>query len=223
MLTALDESLHHQAPLTFDHVHSTDHRFYDRQLMGGFRPDGEVAFLAGITTFKNMNVIEGFVMVQARSSRQYNVRLTKQYRKHRRDQVDRSCVPSRDRIQKLGRFKSSKNGGRGAPQPVGQHETATGMKQRSGMKHHVIRTNLRQVHGCVITNGSIAHLCMLGGFQPAGCARGVYRENNVVGFGGNVHIRARRGRGSTGCRRRPGRACRRRALRGSGTSRRCGR
>jgi len=80
MLTALDESLHHQAPLTFDHVHSTDHRFYDRQLMGGFRPDGEVAFLAGITTFKNMNVIEGFVMVQARSSRQYNVRLTKQLR-----------------------------------------------------------------------------------------------------------------------------------------------
>jgi hypothetical protein len=80
MLTALDETLHHQAPLTFDHVDTTDHRFYDRQLMGGFRPDGEIAFLAGITLFKNMNVIEGFLMVQARSERQYNVRLTRQLR-----------------------------------------------------------------------------------------------------------------------------------------------
>lgn len=80
MLTPLDETLHHQAPLTFDHVHTTDHRFYDRQLMGGFRADGEIAFLAGITIFKNMNVIEGFAMVQARSQKQYNVRLTRQLR-----------------------------------------------------------------------------------------------------------------------------------------------
>lgn len=80
MLTPLDETLHHQAPLTFDHVHSTDHRFYDRQLMGGFRADGEIAFLAGITIFKNMNVIEGFVLVQKRSTRQYNVRMTRQLR-----------------------------------------------------------------------------------------------------------------------------------------------
>ena len=34
MLTPLDETLHHQAPLTFDHVDTTDHRFYDRQLIG---------------------------------------------------------------------------------------------------------------------------------------------------------------------------------------------
>lgn len=80
MLTPLDETLHHQAPLTFDHVHTTDHRFYDRQLMGGFRADGEIAFLAGITLFKNMNVIEGFAMVQVRSGRQYNVRMTRQLR-----------------------------------------------------------------------------------------------------------------------------------------------
>ncbi len=80
MLTPLDETLHHQVPLTFDHVHTTDHRFYDRQLMGGFRADGEIAFLAGVTVFKNMNVIEGFAMVQARSKKQYNVRLTRQLR-----------------------------------------------------------------------------------------------------------------------------------------------
>lgn len=80
MLTPLDETLHHQVALTFDHVGVTDHRFYDRQLMGGFRPDGSCAFLAGITVFKNMNVLEGFVMVQARSQRQYNVRFTRELR-----------------------------------------------------------------------------------------------------------------------------------------------
>lgn len=80
MLSALDETLHHQTPLVFDHVASTDHRFYDRSLMGGFVPDGEFGFLAGITAFPNMNVLEGFVMVQARSRRQYNVRLTRALR-----------------------------------------------------------------------------------------------------------------------------------------------
>lgn len=80
VLTPLDETLHHQAPLTFDHVDSTDHRFYDRQLMGGFRQDGQAAFLAGITLFKNMNVIEGFAMVQLASARQVNVRFTRQLR-----------------------------------------------------------------------------------------------------------------------------------------------
>ena len=80
MLTAMDETLHHQSSLTFDHVHTTDHRFYDRQLLGGFRSDGEIAFLFGITYFKNMNVAEGFVLAQVHSSKQYNIRFTKQLR-----------------------------------------------------------------------------------------------------------------------------------------------
>lgn len=80
MLTALDESLHHQGPLTFEHVLTTDHRFYDRQLMGAFQPDGDAGFVAGITVFKNMNVVEGYVIAQSRSRKQYNVRLSKQLR-----------------------------------------------------------------------------------------------------------------------------------------------
>ena len=80
MLTELDETLHHQASLTFDHVNTTDHRFYDRQLMGGFQPDGGAAFLGGITLFKNMNVIEGFALVQAHGRTQYNLRFTQQLR-----------------------------------------------------------------------------------------------------------------------------------------------
>ena len=80
MLTELDETLHHQGPQTFEHVLTTDHRFYDRQLMGGFSPDGKAAFLAGITYFKNMNVVEGFVIAQSHSRTQYNIRLSKQLR-----------------------------------------------------------------------------------------------------------------------------------------------
>ena len=80
MLTGLDESLHHQTSLTFDHVHTSDHRFYDRQLITGFRPDGEAGFLAGITVFKNMNVIEGYVIAQSHSRRQINVRFTRPLR-----------------------------------------------------------------------------------------------------------------------------------------------
>ena len=80
MLTALDESLHHQAAATFDHVVPSDHRFYDRQLVTAFAQDGRAGLLAGITYFKNMNVVEGYVLAQSHSRRQYNIRFTKQLR-----------------------------------------------------------------------------------------------------------------------------------------------
>ena len=80
MLTALDETLHHQGSETFAHVLTTDHRFYDRQLMTGFSPDGAAGFLTGITVFNNMNVVEGYLLAQSHSRRQYNVRFTKQLR-----------------------------------------------------------------------------------------------------------------------------------------------
>lgn len=76
MLTALDETLHHQCAETFEHVAPSDHRFYDRQLIGAFAPDGSAGFLAGITVFKNMNVVEGYLLAQSHSREQVNVRLT---------------------------------------------------------------------------------------------------------------------------------------------------
>ena len=80
MLTALDETLHHQCSETFEHVFPSDHRFYDRQLLGAFSPTGDAGFLSGITVFKNMNVVEGYVIAQSHSRKQYNVRFTKQLR-----------------------------------------------------------------------------------------------------------------------------------------------
>jgi hypothetical protein len=80
MLTALDESLHHQGAATFNHVLTSDHRFYDRQLLTGFKRDGSAGFMAGITLFKNMNVVEGYLMAQNGTDRQYNIRFTKELR-----------------------------------------------------------------------------------------------------------------------------------------------
>jgi hypothetical protein len=80
MLTALDEALLHQVPLTFEQAGSSDHRFFDRIIIGCFHPDGEAAFILGMGVYKNMNVIDGFVMAQSHSRRQYNVRFSKALR-----------------------------------------------------------------------------------------------------------------------------------------------
>lgn len=80
MLTGLDESLLHQTPLTFEHAAISDHRFFDRIILGCFHPDGVAAFIMGMGVYKNMNVIDGFVMAQSHSRRQFNVRFSKSLR-----------------------------------------------------------------------------------------------------------------------------------------------
>lgn len=80
MLNGLDESLLHQAPLTFELAGTSDHRFFDRIILGCFHPDGDAAFILGMGVYKNMNVIDGFVMAQSHSRRQYNVRFSKALR-----------------------------------------------------------------------------------------------------------------------------------------------
>ncbi len=72
MLSALDETLMHQAPLTFDEAATSDHRFFDRMVVGTHAPDGTKVIM-GLAAYKNMNVFEGFACVQ-RGDRQYNLR-----------------------------------------------------------------------------------------------------------------------------------------------------
>jgi hypothetical protein len=79
-LSALDESLLHQMPLTFEHAGTSDHRFFDRMILGGFHPDGDAALIVGMGVYKNMNVIDGFVMAQSHRRRQYNVRFSQALR-----------------------------------------------------------------------------------------------------------------------------------------------
>src|SRR5262245_51139792 len=64
MLTKLDETLRHQLPTTFDHVGTSDPRFYDRYFFGVHDPAGSMVVHLGIGLYSNMNVMDGYVAVQ---------------------------------------------------------------------------------------------------------------------------------------------------------------
>jgi hypothetical protein len=76
MPNTLDETLHHQCAEALEHVAPSDHRFYDRQLMGAIASDARAGSLSGITVFKNMSVIEGYVLAQSHSKMQCTVRFS---------------------------------------------------------------------------------------------------------------------------------------------------
>ena len=61
MLSGLDETLRHQLPTTFDHVGTSDPRFYDRYWFCCYDPTGELAVIIGMGLDINMNVLDGFV------------------------------------------------------------------------------------------------------------------------------------------------------------------
>jgi hypothetical protein len=62
MLTPLDETLLHQAPTTFDHAVTSDHRFFDRWAVGVQHPSASLIY--GIATYKNTDVCDGFLCAQ---------------------------------------------------------------------------------------------------------------------------------------------------------------
>ncbi len=61
MLTGPDETLRHQLPTTFDHVGTSDPRFYDRFFFGVHDPAGRLALHIGLGLYTNMNVMDGYV------------------------------------------------------------------------------------------------------------------------------------------------------------------
>ncbi len=77
MLTPLDESLMHQAPTTFDHAVTSDHRFFDRWAVGVQHPTASIIY--GLANYKNTDVCDGFLCVQ-HGDRQYNLRLSRPLR-----------------------------------------------------------------------------------------------------------------------------------------------
>ncbi|MGE0385961.1 MAG: hypothetical protein AB7Q97_14635 [Gammaproteobacteria bacterium] len=79
MLSHHDESLFHQAPLTFAETVTSDHRFYDRVFFMAFDPAGGASVMLGMGIYKNMNVIDGFACAM-RNGRQYNLRASRPLR-----------------------------------------------------------------------------------------------------------------------------------------------
>ena len=94
MLSDLDESLLHQAPVSFDQTCVSDHRFFDRVWFGGFGVQG-VRFMTGLATYKNTNTVDGY-FVMCRDRMQHNMRLS---RPMRPDVTDMAVGPLRIDVQ----------------------------------------------------------------------------------------------------------------------------
>ena len=76
MLTALDDTLWHQLPTTFDHVWTSDPRFFDRYWFAIYSGDGRVAIQITMGAYRNMNVLDaGAVMIV--DGKQYNLRVSR--------------------------------------------------------------------------------------------------------------------------------------------------
>ena len=77
MLSGLDETLMHQGPLPFSQALLSDHRFYDRYVLSGFRRDGQAGIVTGMGVYKNLNVMDGYALTQFGASRQRNMRFSR--------------------------------------------------------------------------------------------------------------------------------------------------
>lgn len=81
MLTPMDDTLWHQLPTTFDHVHTSDPRFYDRYWFAAYEPQGRGALHFTMGAYSNMDVMDGgFVVVH--ENRQHNLRVSRSLRPH---------------------------------------------------------------------------------------------------------------------------------------------
>ncbi len=88
MLTSLDDTLWHQLPTTFDHVGTSDPRFFDRYWFAGYAPDGSTAVQITLGAYRNMNVLDAGVVVVHRG-KQHNVRASRSLGR----EVDPTCGP----------------------------------------------------------------------------------------------------------------------------------
>lgn len=88
MLTHLDDSPWHQTPSTFDHVFTSDVRFFDRLWFAASDRQGRSALQFTMGFYQNMNVVDGgFVVIV--DGKQHNVRVSRQLR----PTYDTTCGP----------------------------------------------------------------------------------------------------------------------------------
>jgi hypothetical protein len=101
MLSPLDDTLWHQIPSTFDHVGTSDPRFFDRYWFAVYEPAGLAALQFTLGVYNNMNVVDGgFVVVH--DGRQYNLRVSRSLR----PRFSADCGPLRvEVLEPLRRFR----------------------------------------------------------------------------------------------------------------------
>ena len=76
MLTALDDTLWHQLPTTFDHVWTSDPRWFDRYWFAIYSGDGRVAIQITMGAYRNMNVLDAGAVVIV-DGKQHNLRVSR--------------------------------------------------------------------------------------------------------------------------------------------------
>jgi len=79
MLTELDDSVWHQLPTTFDHVGTSDPRFFDRLWFAASDRNGGSTLQFTMGVYQNMNVVDGGVVAIV-DGKQHNLRVSRQLR-----------------------------------------------------------------------------------------------------------------------------------------------
>jgi hypothetical protein len=90
VITPLDDSPWHQIATTFDHVGTSDPRFFDRLWFAASDPGGGGALQFTLGVYQNMNVVDCGCVVIA-GDRQHNVRASRQLR----PRYETACTPLR--------------------------------------------------------------------------------------------------------------------------------
>jgi hypothetical protein len=72
MLIALDDALLRQTAERTAHTGVSDHRFFDRTVLGLQLPTGDLALVTSFGVYKNMNVMDGFAMIQKGARRRFS-------------------------------------------------------------------------------------------------------------------------------------------------------
>jgi hypothetical protein len=103
MLTEMDDTLWHQLPTTFDHVHTSDPRFYDRYWFAAYERSGHGALHVTMGAYNNMNVMDAAVVV-VHEGKQHNLRVSRSLR----PRLEPVCGPIRvDVVRPLDVFALS--------------------------------------------------------------------------------------------------------------------
>jgi hypothetical protein len=101
MLTPMDDTLWHTLPTTFDHVGTSDPRFFDRYWFAATDPGGSGTLQLTLGVYNNMNVVDaGFIAI--RDGKQHNVRASRSLR----PRFETACGPLRvDVLEPLHRAR----------------------------------------------------------------------------------------------------------------------
>lgn len=101
MLTELDDSVWHQLPTTFDHVGTSDPRFFDRLWFAASDREGGGALQFTLGVYQNMNVVDGgFVVISEGVQR--NVRVSRQLRPRYESACEPLKVEIREPLRRIG-------------------------------------------------------------------------------------------------------------------------